>query len=109
MRRVLVPSACALLVACANGPVRPSAAAQRAAATGSEQIKLVAVNAKPASKDPKSEVVCRKETMTGSYLPVRRCYTRAQLDEMREEAQRVFRGRTNTDLGNSNNNGQTAQ
>jgi hypothetical protein len=103
--KILIVGACAFLAACANGAGRSTAAAPRAGSAGDPAPKLVAVDAKPAVKDPKSEVVCRREVVTGSFLPVRHCYTRAQLDQMRKDGQRLLRDRVRTDAGSSSSEG----
>lgn len=103
--KVLIVGACALLAACANGAGRSTAAVPGAGNARGQAPELVAVDAKPAAKDPKTEVVCRREVVTGSFLPVRRCYTRAQLDQMRKDSQRLLRDRVRTDAGSSSGEG----
>ena len=46
--------------------------------------------AKARSDAAASDVICRKENVTGSHFPKKVCYTRDQLREMKESADRAM-------------------
>ena len=58
----------------------------------SEQAEVVqlAATSEPESADDR---ICRRETVVGSHLPVRRCYTRAEIEQQRQAAQTLMRNR----------------
>lgn len=96
---ILVCAAAAGLQACAGNLENATGSADRPpdsipATSFAEATELPDANVAEvdvAAGDPSGDLVCRREVATGTHFRVRRCYTKAQLEEMREEAQQIMR------------------
>jgi hypothetical protein len=64
----------------AAAPVTPATTAVPAAPAND------AAEPKPSEQAPEEELICRREAAVGSHFRERRCYTRAQLEEMRRQS-----------------------
>ena len=84
-----------VLGACAGQPETPreATAFYTIASPDAEMLRQIRTQARPdpvvtaAAMSKADEVVCVKETPTGSLIPVRRCYTQAQLETQARRTQ----------------------
>jgi len=80
-------TAASTATASASGSAAQGAATAEAAAADASTVELQAASDESSDDD----LVCRREQVTGTHRRIRRCYTRAQRDSMREESQRLMR------------------
>jgi len=75
----------------ADQPTRAERRAAKREAKRQAQAEQVAEVAAEPGSESGDDLVCRRESVVGSHFRVRRCYTRAELEQSREESQELLR------------------